>query len=133
RIGILMGAYKQPAAPSFLIDGLIDRHRGLRNDVLIIEVGHHSDNAARLRTDADELDHPVGPPHGVIHRVLTGVKHLRKALADDHDALVAFLVPLVKVAAIENRNTHGGEESRRDGAELRAELVLAILLPVRTL
>ena len=97
------------------------------DDVFVVDVGHDADDAARLVADADELHDAVGPAHLAIERVLAGEERLGDALADDHDAFGAVLVGVAEIAAFEQRESQSVEESGRDGAELRAQIVLAIL------
>ena len=99
RVGIRMRAHKEPAIPSFLLYRLVHRHRRRRNDVLVVEIWHHGDDAARLGADADEFHHAIGPPQLAVQRVLSGIEQVGQALADDHHALRAFLVAIVEVAA----------------------------------
>src|SRR6185437_2843335 len=93
------------------------------DDVLIIDIRDHSDDPARFGTDADELNHAVCPPHLAIHGILPGVELVGEALADNHHALIAFLVAVVEVAALGDGHAHGLEPARRNGAEIGAEIL----------
>src|ERR1700683_2690885 len=45
-LSILMCAYEQAAVPSlFLLVRLIDRHGRRRNDIFVVEIGHHGNDA----------------------------------------------------------------------------------------
>ena len=48
---------------------------------------------AAARADPDELHYAVGPPHRSIHCILSGIKRLSEALADDDDSVLTPLYP----------------------------------------
>jgi hypothetical protein len=75
--------------------------------------------------DADELHDGIGPAQVPIHG-FTGAEHpLRDALADDHHRLAVGSIVVGEVAAGDDRHAERREESRRDGAEPRARVLLA--------
>ena len=108
RVGIAFRANEEPPSPSFLVDGLVDGHGRIGNDVLVVEVGYDAHDTARVVADADELHERRSsawcgrwPPD---QGKLGG-----DALADDDDAIRLF--PSVsEVAAFEERNAQSGEE-----------------------
>src|ERR1700733_11883818 len=119
-----MCAYEQAAVPSlFLLVRLIDRHGRRRNNIFVVEIGHHGNDAPWLGADADELDDPVGPPQFAVHRVLPWIEHLCEALTDDDHAFGTVLVAVVEVATLLNRHSERIEESRRYRPELCAEIL----------
>src|ERR1700733_132308 len=61
------------------------------------------------------------------NRLPPGKQLLGEALADDDDALCAFLVGIPEIAALNQRQPQGREEVRRYGAESRAGIVHAVL------
>ena len=126
RVGVLAGAYQEAAAPAFLIDGLVDGHEGLGNDVFVVEVRDDADDAAGLWTDADELDDAVGPAQFAIEGGLAGKERVGDAFADDDDALGAILVGFAEIAALEQGHAQGVKEAGRDGAEAGAWIFLAV-------
>ena len=80
--------------------------------------------------DIDELHHRIGPPELTIDRVLIRKHALRHALADDHDRLGVPAVGVREIAAGDDRHAQRREEARRDRAEARARIVLAVGLRV---
>ena len=99
----MLRAHEQTALPSFLVGWLIHHHGRRRDDIFIIDVGHHADDPPRLGTDADKLHHRIGPAQTAVQRRLPGKQHLRNALVDDHHAFRAFLVGISKIAALQKR------------------------------
>ena len=72
RVRVILRADEKTAAPAFLVGGLIHRHSGRRDDVFIVNVGHHADDAPWLGADADELHHRVCPLQVAVHGVASG-------------------------------------------------------------
>ncbi len=60
-----------------------------------------------------------------VQRVLSRVEFVGEALADDDHPLRAFFVAVIEIAALQNRDAHGGKESRRDRPEFGAVRIAA--------
>jgi len=110
----------------FLIDGLVDGHGGVGDDVFVVEVGDDTDDAARVIADADEFHDAVGPAHGAADGFLAGEEVVGDALADDDDAVGSVFVGVAEVTAFEEGDAEGGEVSRRDRAEVGAEVFACV-------
>ena len=130
RIRIDLRVDEQAAAADLLIHRVKHRHRRRRHEVLVVHVGDDADDASRLGAHADELRDWIGPHQAAIDRVHVGEHPLREALADDHDAFAVAAIAFVEVAAGDDAEPERGKEPRRDGAELRARIVLAVGLPI---
>ena len=76
-------------------------------------------------SDVDELHHRVGPHDVAVDGVLIGKHAARQALADDHHLFPALAVAFVEIAARDEGHAQRREESRRDGAEASARILLA--------
>jgi len=125
-VGIARGVDEEAATPSFLIDGLVDGHGGVGDDVFVVEVGDDTDDAARVIADADEFHDAVGPAHGAADGFLAGEEVVGDALADDDDAVGSVFVGVAEVTAFEEGDAEGGEVSRRDRAEVGAEVFACV-------
>ena len=128
--GIGLRVDEETAAADFLFERVIDRHRGARHDVLVIDVRNDAHDAPRFRADVDELDHRIGPHQSAVDGILGGEQSLRHALADDHDLVGVSTIGIGEVAARDNRDAQGSEESGRDGAEPCSRILFAVRLRV---
>ena len=121
-----MGVDEEAAAADFLIERMIDGESGAGDYVLVVDIGGDADDAARPGADGDELHHGIGPHDVLIERVLLGNICYRDTLADDDDFFGVFAIEVVEIAAFDDGDAEGGEESGRDGAELRVGIFFAI-------
>ena len=128
--GSVRACTKKPAAADLLLERVIDRQRGPRDDVLVVDVGRDPDDAPAGRADVDELHHRIGPHQPAVQRVLVREHPLRQALADDDDRVGVVAIAVVEIAARDDRHAQRGEEPRRDGAEAAARILLAVSLRV---
>jgi len=94
---------------------------GAWDHVLVVHIGHDSDDAARGSADVDELHDWVCPHDVTIDGVLTGEHALGHALADDDDRRGVAAVGIVEVASGKNGYfPSAAKKSGRDGTQLRA-------------
>jgi len=109
-VRIARGAHEQPAHETLLQERLIDRHRRRPHDVLVVQVGHDADDAARLGF----AERRTVPPQLSIEGVAVGEQTLRDALADDDDGRGAGAVVSREIAAGNHWNPEHPEEARPD-------------------
>jgi len=121
-------ADEEAAAAEFLLDRVVHGHRRLRVDTLVIDVGRDADDPPRIGTDADELHDAVGPRQMPVDRILTGEQRLGDVAADDDHFLGVVVIRVGEVPSGDERHAERGKVSRRDRPEVRARIVLAILL-----
>src|SRR6185369_900621 len=105
-----------------LTEGMIDRERGSGNDVFIVYVSRHADDAARTGADTDERHDGIGPHNVAIERVLAREHALCHGLADDDYRLASTAVVVVEVASLNQGDAESGEESWRHGTKLGARV-----------
>ena len=110
--GIGLRVHEDAALMHLLLERVVDGHRRLGHDVLVVEVGGHADDAPSVLAHADEVGDRVGPHQHAVHRVLPGEHPPRQTLADDHDLFGVLPVALVEVAAGHDRHAERGEEAR---------------------
>ena len=95
RIGICAGVNeKATAKDQTLVKGVVDGECGLRNDVLVVNIGRDTDDAVRRDKtrlfeigSGEELQHGIGPIDMPIDGILIGEHALCESLADDNDRL----------------------------------------------
>ncbi len=80
RVGIGPRVHEQPPAGDLLLERVIHGHHRSRHDVLIVDVRHDADDAARLGADADELHDRIGPEQRAVEHVAAGEQARRDAL-----------------------------------------------------
>jgi hypothetical protein len=97
---------KTGAQKRTLFKGAIDRENGLRDDVLVVNVGGDADDAARREKTSlfeisprGELQHGIGPIDMPIDRILIGEHALCESFADDNDGLL-ITVPIIIIRII---------------------------------
>src|SRR5262245_33824174 len=104
---IALRAHEQTSAKSILPQRMVNRHRWLAGDALVIRVGNDADDAPRrfARAVRQQMS---------IQRFGVGEETLSDGLADNGDR---FRVPAVRVrefAAGDERDAQDREEARRD-------------------
>src|SRR5260370_23753652 len=103
--------------------GVIDSEDGLRNDVLVSNIGGDADDAMRGGAKGGEFEHGIRPKDVPIDGILIGEHTLCESLTDDDDRFTALLaVPLVEITATEDGNAERGKKSGRDDAQLSARV-----------
>ena len=126
RVGIGVGVDEEAAATDFLVEGVIDGERGAGDHIFVVHIRGDADDAAWPGADGYELHHGIGPHDVLIERVAVGEHFYRDTLADDDDFFGVFAIEVVEIAAFDDGDAEGGEESGRDGAELRVGILFAI-------
>src|SRR5207248_9890589 len=118
RIRIYAGMNEETAAKNWaLLKGAIDGSEGLGHDVLVVNVGDHTDDATgRCANPRDELQHGVRPIDMAVDRILIGEHAPRESLTHHNDGLFALTVELVEITAGDDGNAERGKESGRDDA-----------------
>ena len=111
RVGIGSRVHEDPPAGELLFERLIHGHHRFRHDVLVVDIGHHADNATRLATDVDELDDRIGPEQRAVEDIATGKQAGRDAFGDDHHRLTPVPIVEREIASGTKRNAQGGEIS----------------------
>ncbi len=130
RVGVGAGMDEDAAAANFLLERVIDAQRRTRNDVLIVDVGGDTDDAAWLGLDVDELHHRIGPHQAAVDRVARAEHAPRHALADDDDRLGIATIGVGEITAGDDRHTKRAEEARRYRAESCPRIFFAVRLRI---
>src|SRR5438445_13881114 len=101
-----------------LFKGVIDGEDGLRNDVLVVNIGGDADDAMRGGANpGGELEHWIRPKDVPIDGILIGEHTLCESLTDDDDRLTAlFAVPLAEMTVTAAAHAEDGEQAVRDDA-----------------
>ena len=113
-----------------LLDRVIHGHRRLRHQVLVVHVGHDTDDAAGAGADADELRDRIRPHHPAVDGLQAREHPARETLADDDDFLAVCAIGVVEVAAGDELHPKRAEEAGRHRAELRARILFSVRLAV---
>src|SRR2546423_3666657 len=104
---------------------MVDGECLARDDVLVVYIGGHADDAARSLADIDKVHHRIGPHDVVIDGILPREHALCDGLADDHNRFTAAAIIVIEVAPRKNGHAESGEESWRNDAKLRAWILLS--------
>ena len=104
--------HEHAPAGHLLLERVVDRQHRRRDDVLVVDVRHHADDAPRLRAEADEPHDRIAPRSLRLSTSCPGKQLLGEALADDHDPFGAVAVVVVEVAAGHDRHAERGEVIR---------------------
>src|SRR5580658_4312974 len=129
RIRIGAGVDEKATAKKYwkLVKGAINGHRGLRNDVSVVNIGRDPDDSVRRRQTrlfeigpGEELQHRIRPIDMPIDRILVGEHALCESLADDNDRIFLILaIERIEITAGNDRNAQRRKVSGRDGTRLR--------------
>src|SRR5437016_3436185 len=125
RIRICAGVDEKVAAKDgTLFKGAIDGDDGLGNDVFVVNIGSHADDAVRRGVNpGSKLHHRVGPIDMPADSILIGEHALCESLADDSHWLFTLAVEIVEIAAAKDRYSERSKESRGNDAQLRARVL----------
>ena len=115
------------------LKGVVDSDCGLRNEVIIVNIGRDTDDAVRRHqaclvgiSSREELQYGIRPKDMPIDGILIGEHALCERLADDNDRVVIVLaVERVEIAAGDDGNTKRCKVSGRDSARRRAGILFA--------
>ena len=118
--------HEDPAAADGLVERRVNREGRFRHDVLVVEVAHDPDDAARLGAEVDELADGIGEHHAAIDDFLIGEHAAGDALADDHDRFAAAPIAFVEVASGDQGDAQRVEEAGRHGPELGARILFTV-------
>src|SRR5690606_37053426 len=103
--------HEDSPASQALLERQIHRHRRFRDEILVVDIRHHADDAPGPLADADELEDRVRPLELSVERLLVGEHALRETLAHDDHLLAVDTVIVREVAPGEKRNAERGEEA----------------------
>ncbi len=126
RVRIVFGAHKQAAIHPFLIGRLVHGHGRGGDEVFVVHIGNHGDDAARFVADANKSHDRIGPAQSTIYGILAGEELFGDALTDDDDAFGTVAIAVIEIAALQDGQAESFEESGRDGTETRAGIILTV-------
>src|SRR5258708_4958195 len=116
--------HEQVASPQVLLrERMIYGHGRTAYNILVVDVGCNSNNAAGCGANVYKLHYRIGPCQVTVHGFPIGEHALSDALANDHHLLCTLAVGIVKIASGDDRNADRAEIPGRNRAEPAARIL----------